>query len=107
MPRERRSRLRFAAAATRRGTRQAMRRRLKLTIWSLCGLLALAALDATQTLGSHPRPKGATPMRISLAVAYRSCTPPTQTEPIVFQSNRDGNDEIYSMNEDGTGQTRL
>jgi Tol biopolymer transport system component len=84
-----------------------MRRQLKLTIWCLCGLLSLAALDATGTHGNHPRPRGATPMRISLAVAYRSCTPPTQTEPIVFQSNRDSNDEIYSMNEDGSGQTRL
>src|SRR4051812_44668091 len=26
---------------------------------------------------------------------------------IVFQSNRDGNVEIYTMNNDGTGQTRL
>ena len=32
---------------------------------------------------------------------------PGQNGKIVFESSRDGNSEIYSMNTDGTGQTRL
>lgn len=32
---------------------------------------------------------------------------PASSEKIVFQSNRDGNDEIYIMNPDGSKQTRL
>ncbi|MBW2966498.1 DUF5050 domain-containing protein [Candidatus Woesearchaeota archaeon] len=31
----------------------------------------------------------------------------TQSENILFVSNRDGNNEIYAMNVDGTGQTRI
>ena len=47
------------------------------------------------------------------AVVAMSCIEPTGpslrlTEPrVVFASNRDGNDEIYSMNSDGTNVTRL
>ena len=33
--------------------------------------------------------------------------PPPSGPKITFSSKRDGNDEIYSMNADGTGQTRL
>jgi hypothetical protein len=32
---------------------------------------------------------------------------PGDNGQIVFQTNRDGNFEIYKMNADGTGQTRL
>lgn len=48
-----------------------------------------------------------------LAVAMGSCIEATGpsarlSEPrIAFVSNRDGNDEIYTMNSDGTGETRI
>ncbi len=47
------------------------------------------------------------------ALAAGSCIEPSapsqrQSEPrIVFVSTRDGNEEIYTMNSDGTNQTRL
>jgi len=31
----------------------------------------------------------------------------TRQRKIAFNTNRDGNEEIYVMNQDGTGQTRL
>jgi Tol biopolymer transport system component len=44
-------------------------------------------------------------------VTPSSSQPPTSgattTQPIVFTSDRDGNDEIYVMNADGSNQTRL
>jgi dipeptidyl aminopeptidase/acylaminoacyl peptidase len=41
-------------------------------------------------------------------IALGAITPtPTQSERIAFGSNRDGNFEIYAMNADGSGQTRL
>ena len=46
-------------------------------------------------------------------VALGSCIEPSeplerQSEPrIVFVSTRDGNEEIYTMNSDGTNQTRI
>jgi Tol biopolymer transport system component/subtilisin family serine protease len=48
------------------------------------------------------------------AVTFALRNPPAPPPPlpktngkIAFQTNRDGNDEIYSMNADGSGQTRL
>ena len=48
-----------------------------------------------------------------LALIFGSCIDPSepslrQSEPrIVFMSTRDGNEEIYTMNSDGTNQTRI
>jgi len=39
--------------------------------------------------------------------AFFACTGETRKGKIVFQSNRDGNFEIYSMNDDGTNLIRL
>src|SRR5947209_5575719 len=78
--------------------------RLKLLIGGL-GALASLALAAAPTLATHPRPKGATPLRMSLVPAYRQCVPPT--DALVFQSNREGNNHIYWMNADGTRQAKL
>src|SRR5207253_6543260 len=49
--------------------------------WKLMPLLALAiAAAATMLFGgsasaTHPRPKGATPLRVSLAPTYKPCAP--------------------------------
>ena len=40
-------------------------------------------------------------------IAHGAAAAPPSTAPIAFVSDRDGNDEIYVMNADGTGQTRL
>jgi hypothetical protein len=55
-------------------------------------LLALAALGAmvmAQLAGAtHPRPRGATPLRVSLVPAFKQCTSPNSTHgpPLAFQS---------------------
>jgi len=40
-------------------------------------------------------------------IAHGTVAPPPSTAPIAFVSDRDGNEEIYVMNADGTGQTNL
>ncbi len=40
-------------------------------------------------------------------VTRHACAPSPSGPKITFSSKRDGNDEIYSMNADGSGQTRL
>jgi hypothetical protein len=55
-------------------------------------VLALAAIGAMWTAqlagATHPRPKGATPMRASLVPAYKACTAPNRTHgaPLAFPS---------------------
>lgn len=45
---------------------------------------------------------------LSFLVPALTCSGrPHTNDKIAFSSDRDGNDEIYSMNSDGTGQTRL
>ena len=50
-------------------------------------------------------------MRIKFAclavLVFAAVQSAAQDRPILFSSSRDGNPEIYRMNEDGTGQTRL
>jgi Tol biopolymer transport system component len=78
--------------------------RLRLAIGGLCVVTLSTIVVAGSAFAVHPRPKGATPQLVSLAVAYRECI----TNPkIAFQSNRDGNDEIYVMAANGSDQTRL
>lgn len=67
---------------------------------------ALDRLPGGSCGGPSPTPTptptpGGTPTPIPTPTA----TPPTAR--LAFSSNRDGNDEIYLMNPDGTGQTRL
>ena len=66
---------------------------------------------ATFTALSTPTP-AATATRTPTPAATNTPTPtpapiPTPTGRIAFQSDRDGNAEIYVMNADGSGQTRL
>jgi hypothetical protein len=51
---------------------------------SCIGLLVLASLSAA----SHPRPKGATPIRVSLVPAFDACSAPNRTHgpPLAFPS---------------------
>jgi len=60
------------------------------TRWSLAiGLGALAVVSITQIASaSHVRPKGATPMLVSLVPAYKVCTAPNRTHgtPLAFPS---------------------
>jgi len=58
----------------------------------LASALALGAAAilaaATLALATHPRPKGATPIRVSLVPAYEECTAPNRTHgpPLAFPS---------------------
>jgi Tol biopolymer transport system component len=49
---------------------------------------------------------GATGSTLTVAISCTS-TPPQPAAEIVFQSTRDGNEEIYSMHADGSNQVRL
>jgi hypothetical protein len=56
---------------------------------TLSGALALVCLlTAASAQASHPRPKGATPIRMSLAPAYAACAAPNRTHgpPLAFES---------------------
>ena len=67
----------------------------------------LASLGLSTCGGSGPAPT-AVPTTVPTAVPTTIPTIVPQTHSrIVFASNRDGNDEIYVMNPDGSGQTRL
>jgi hypothetical protein len=58
----------------------------------LLGALAVAALGvmvaAQLTIASHPRPKSASPIRVSVVPAYKECTAPNRTHgpPLSFRS---------------------
>jgi hypothetical protein len=56
---------------------------------TLCGALALVCLlTAASAQATHPRPKGATPTRMSLVPAYSACAAPNRTHgpPLAFAS---------------------
>ena len=61
----------------------------------LATLAAVAASSFAATGGARPAP------------APAPAAPPQSALPIVFISNRDGDTEIYRMNSDGSGTTRL
>lgn len=54
----------------------------------IAGFAAVFMLIAASALASHPRPKGATPMRVSLVPASVPCTAPNETHgpPLAFPS---------------------
>ena len=57
--------------------------------WTLCGALAMVCLlTAASAHATHPRPKGATPIRMSLVPAYAACAAPNRTHgpPLAFPS---------------------
>jgi hypothetical protein len=56
---------------------------------TLCGALAMVCLlAAASAQATHPRPKGATPLRMSLVPAYAACAAPNRTHgpPLAFAS---------------------
>ena len=56
---------------------------------TLCGALAMVCLlAAASAQATHPRPQGATPIRMSLVPAYAPCTAPNRTHgpPLAFAS---------------------
>ena len=63
---------------------------LRFTRFStLCGALAMACLlTATSAQATHPRPKSASPIKISLVPAYNQCAAPNRTHgpPLAFGS---------------------
>ena len=62
-----------------------MRTRVRLVLaFAVVGLIAVAQIAGA----THPRPKGATPLRVSLVVAYDQCTAPNRTHgpPLAFRS---------------------
>ena len=65
-----------------------MVRRAKRFAMLFGGLAPLCLAIAAPAQGSHPRPKGATPMRFSFVPAYSQCTAPNRTHgpPLSFPS---------------------
>jgi hypothetical protein len=59
---------------------------VSLLVLSLAALGAL--LVAQSASATHPRPRGATPLRVSLVPAFKSCTTPNRTHgaPLAFPS---------------------
>lgn len=53
------------------------------------------------------RSSGAVVLLAAFTLLLIACSETRQVEKVVFQSNRDGNFEIYTMNADGTNQQRL
>jgi hypothetical protein len=65
-----------------------MRKRfVLLPVLAAVGAMAAMVLASTAS-ATHPRPKGATPLRVSLVVGYNQCTAPNRTHgpPLAFPS---------------------
>ena len=54
----------------------------------MAATLILTLLAAEIASATHPRPRGATPMRLSMAIAFNECTSPNRTHgaPLAFPS---------------------
>src|SRR5688500_16227206 len=65
-----------------------LRLRPQGTVTLFAGLLALCVLTATSAQATHPRPKSAEPLRMSLVPAYAACAAPNRTHgpPLAFAS---------------------
>jgi dipeptidyl aminopeptidase/acylaminoacyl peptidase len=78
-------------------------------VFSIAGFLAMA--EAVSSAGDHgpPRPGTACPKNLPPAQGGRpqGADPPRGAALIAFDSDRDGNRQIYVMNADGTDQRRL
>src|SRR5687768_6862392 len=64
-------------------------------------LITIAASSSVMSQERRPLPSSG-PISVP-----RGIYPPPAASPIVFVSNRDGNREIYRMNQDGSALTRL
>src|SRR3954463_8940718 len=64
-----------------------MKRRLVLSVPLVLGMLA-ATLAIQPASATHPRPKGATPIRVPFVPAYKPCTAANRTHgaPLAFPS---------------------
>ena len=62
--------------------------RLTRAVTLFAGLIAFCVLTAASAQAIHPRPKSATPIRMSLVPAYAACTAPNRTHgpPLAFAS---------------------
>src|SRR5690349_4715296 len=63
--------------------------RLRPSPWTLAALIALGVMVIAQMAGAtHPRPRGATPLRAALVPAYEKCTSPNTRHgpPLAFPS---------------------
>ena len=69
------------------------------------GIAVTVADNSTTNLRATATDQAGNTSSCSAAVTYVEQS--AQTQKIAFSSKRDGNDEIYSMNADGTSQTRL
>jgi len=64
-----------------------IKRKMVLPLALAVGALGLMAVSQVAS-GSHVRPKGATPLRVSLVPSYKACTTPNRTHgaPLAFPS---------------------
>jgi hypothetical protein len=64
-----------------------IRKRMALPLALALGAVGIMVM-ASMASATHPRPKGATPLRVSLVPAYNACTAPNRTHgpPLAFPS---------------------
>ena len=64
-----------------------IRKRMALPLALALGAVGIMVM-ASMASATHPRPKGATPLRVSLVPAYNACTTPNRTHgpPLAFPS---------------------
>ena len=64
------------------------RKSVKLVLAFALGVLGLAVSAQVAAAASYPRPQGATPVRVALAVAFKPCTSPNRQHgaPLAVQS---------------------
>lgn len=93
-----------------------MTRNANRLAWVFTAVVALALLALTVTLAQRQRtlpaaaavaPSPAPPAADAAAPARPASDAPAENGLIAFVSDRDGNSEIYTMQPDGSGQTRL
>lgn len=99
----------IAARVPRRMARRSVSRRRTRALPVAGGLSLIlgTAMIGWQLLGRPPRPGPAPTEATALASPLPSPGVPVPKGLIAFQSERDGNHEIYVMNADGTGQRNL
>src|SRR5262245_87396 len=96
--------------ATNSNRGSALQITLSVALISLSGIVLVSAAPTnTKKTPRHATASGRSPRmtarRIFTAASPRST--PAPCGKIAFVSNRDGNNEIYAMNADGSNQTRL
>src|SRR3989337_1409907 len=78
----------------------------KIVFWATRSIVADPLTTDTEIFSMNPNGTGLTQLTVNDTQDFNPAWSPDGTQ-IVFESRRDGNDEIYKMGEAGSNQTRL